>query len=268
MSTKLLNPKLSNIPETMLIPLRARYLETKTENGIINDPKSVEILDGIDYDFSGKKGVSKGTQIGTAIRTEILDEQTNKFLAHNPNSVVVNLGCGLDTRHHRLDNGIVTWFDLDLPGSIEFRKNFFNETYRFKFISKSFLDFSWVDQIPKSKPTLFIVEGLLMYFTEEEVKSLFKVISENFPDAEMLLEAMSPIMVKDSNQHPDLKTYNASFKWGIKTGKEIENWNIGANFVNEWYYFDRHRERAPFIYKIFILIPVFRKMMKIVHLKF
>ncbi len=96
--------KLTDVPETMLISLRARYLETKEENGIINDPKSVEILDQIECDFSGDKEVSKGSQIGTAIRTEILDELTVAFLEQNPESVVVNLGCGLDTRYYRLIN--------------------------------------------------------------------------------------------------------------------------------------------------------------------
>ena len=264
----LVKPKLKDVPETMLIPLRARYLETKREYGIINDPKSVEILDSIDYDFSGEKEVSTGSQIGTSIRTEILDIQTLLFLVKNPEGVVVNLGCGLDTRFHRLDNGKVTWFDLDVPESIELRRKFFNETDRFKFISKSVLDFSWIGSVPKNRPTLFIAEGLLMYFSEKEVKSIFEVISEIFPDSEMLFEAMSPFLAKKSDKHPDLKTYNASFKWGIKTGKEIESWNIGVSFIDEWYYFDRYKHRAPLLYRLLIPIPALRKMMKIVHVNF
>ena len=258
--------KLKGVPETMLISIRARYLETKKENGIINDPKSVEILDRIEHDVSGKNEVSIGTQIGTAIRTEIIDEQTNIFLAKNHDAVVVNLGCGLDTRFHRLDNDSVVWFDLDVPEAIELRKHFFAETDRYKFIAKSVLDFSWTEQVPKDKPTLFIAEGLLMYFTENEVKLILKAIGEKFSKAEMLLEAMSPFIAK--KPHPDLKGYNAPFKWGIKTGKEMERWNIGAEFINEYYYFDRHRDKLPPFYRIVTLIPAFRKMMKIARIRF
>lgn len=268
MGKNLVDPKLKQVPETMLISIRARYLESKRENGIINDPKSIEILDQIDYDFSGKKEVSEGSIIGTSIRTEILDEQTNKFLEKNPGGVVINLGCGLDTRFHRLDNGKVNWFDLDVPESIELRKHFFKETERFKFIPKSCLDFSWLDDVSKNEPTLFIAEGLLMYFNEGDVKLLLKTISENFTNAEMLLEAMSPFVVKKSNSHPDLKTYDASFKWGIKTGAELESMDVGVSFINEWYYFDRYRDRAPLIYKIMCLFPAFKKVMKIIHIKF
>ena len=257
--------KLKNVPETMLISIRARYLETKKVNGIINDPKSVEILDLIERDLTGKREVSVGSQIGTAIRTEIIDEQTIIFLSQNPDAVVVNLGCGLDTRFHRLDNSAVVWFDLDVPEAIELRKNFFKETDRYKFIATSVLDFSWTEQVPEGKPTLFIAEGLLIYFTKDEVMAILKTISDKFPQAEMLLEAMSPFIAK--RPHPDLKGYNAPFKWGIKTGKEIEQWNIGAHFINEYYYFDRHKNKQPLFFRIITLIPAFRKMMKIVHIR-
>ena len=133
--------KLQGVPETMLLSIRARYLETKKTHGIINDPKTVEILDQIEYDLSGKREVSIGTQIGTSIRTEIIDEQTNAFLSKNPGAVMVNLGCGLDTRFHRLDNDSIVWFDLDVSETIELRKHFFIETDRYKFIPKSILDF-------------------------------------------------------------------------------------------------------------------------------
>jgi methyltransferase (TIGR00027 family) len=260
--------KLTGVPETMLIPLRARYLESKRENGIISDPKSIEILDQIDCDFSGEREVSKGSQIGVAIRTEILDEQVNRFLANNPGAVVVNLGSGLDTRFHRLDNGSVTWFDLDVPEAIELRGKFFDETDRFKLIPKSVTDFSWLELIPKDKPLLFIAEGLLMYFAEEEVKELLGKIGAACPGSEMLFEAMSPFIAKRTDKHADVKKYDAQFKWGISTGAELGEWKQGIDFIEEWYYFERHTYRYPLIYRLLAFIPVFRKGMKIVRIRF
>jgi methyltransferase (TIGR00027 family) len=261
--------KLTGVPETMLIPLRARYLESKKANGIISDPKSIEILDQIAYDFSGKKEVSNGSQIGVSIRTEILDEQVNRFLAKNPKAVVVNLGCGLDTRFHRLDNGSVLWFDLDVPEAIALRRKFFDETKRFKFIPKSVTDFSWLEAIPKNKPLLFIAEGLLMYFKEEEVKELFSKIGSACPGSEMLFEAMSPWIAKRTDKHADVNKYDAQFKWGIGTGADLEAWKQGINFIEEWYYVGRHTDdRFPLIIRLLALIPAFKKGMKIVHIRF
>ncbi len=224
-------PKLKSVPETLLIPLRARSNETKLENGIINDPKSVEIVAQIESNAKEKGEVSIASQKGVAIRTEILDELTQEFLEKNPDGTVVNLGCGLDTRYYRLDNDQVHWFDLDVPESITLRKNFFTPTEKYQFISKSALDFSWNDVIPKDKPILFIAEGLFMYFTEAEVQSIFTNIKKHFPGSEMIFEAMSPFVAKNSNKHADVKKYDAQFKWGIKSGKEVENWNIGVRFI-------------------------------------
>lgn len=262
-----IKPNLSNIPETMLISLRARSNESKLGNGIINDPKSTEIIDSIESNVTEKSEVSIWSQKGVAVRTEILDELTNVFLEKHPDGVVVNLGCGLDTRYYRLDNKKVQWYDLDVPEAIELRKNFFQETDNFHFISKSALDFSWNEAIPDNKPLLFIAEGLFMYFAEEEVKSLLQNIANNFPKAEIIFEAMSPFVVRNSNKHADVKKYDAVFKWGIKSGKEIENWHIGATFINEYFY-NRHLNKMPLFLRMIYLIPFFKKSMKIVHLKF
>ncbi len=259
---------LSNVPETLLIPLRARMNETNSKNGIISDPKSIEIVEQIQSNVPEKGEVSIFSQKGVAVRTEILDELTNDFLQKHPDCVVVNLGCGLDTRYYRLNNNKVQWYDLDVPEAIELRKNFFQESERFHFISKSVLDFLWNEEVPRNKPLLFIAEGLLMYFTEDEVKSILKNIADNFSDAEIIFEAMSPFVVKNSNKHSDLKKYDAVFKWGIKSGKEIEHWNIGAKFINEHFY-NRHLDKMPFAMRVmYRLFPFFRKSMKIVHLKF
>ena len=131
-------------------------------------------------------------QISVCSRMEIFDEVTKKFLEENPDSAIVNLGCGLDTRFARVDNGLVLWYDLDLPEVIEIRKKFFQETERVKFIAKSVLDFSWVDEILKNKKTLFLAAGLLPYFTEAEVKSIIRTLKNNFPNSELLFEAISP----------------------------------------------------------------------------
>jgi len=120
---------LNGIPETLLIPLWAKAVETELSNPIIKDYKAVEMLEQIDYDFK-KFDDEWATQISIAVRTEILDNTTKAFIHNNPDSVIVNIGCGLDNRYSRLDNGKIHWYDLDLPESIKLRKQFFKETDR------------------------------------------------------------------------------------------------------------------------------------------
>lgn len=45
-------------------------------------------------------------------------------MERHPDAVVISIGCGLDTRYSRLDNGTIYWYDLDLPEPIRVRKQF------------------------------------------------------------------------------------------------------------------------------------------------
>lgn len=49
-------------------------------------------------------------------------------LGSNPSAVVLNVGCGLDTRVSRINPpSDVNWFDLDYPEVIDERRNFYSD---------------------------------------------------------------------------------------------------------------------------------------------
>ena len=85
-------------------------LLNKHSNPIIKDYIAVEILGQIECNFK-KFDDEWATQISIAIRTEILDNATKKFMNKFPDAVFVNIGCGLDTRFCRLDNGKIHWYE-------------------------------------------------------------------------------------------------------------------------------------------------------------
>ena len=264
--------KLIGIPETLLIPLWARSTESKQKEPIICDPKSVEIVSCIDYDFFKFKK-SWLTQLGVSIRTMLFDNETVAFLKRNPDAVIINLGSGLDTRYERLKNEkIFCWYDLDVPEAIKFRRMFFTEGNNNKFIAKSLFDFSWMKDINhKGKPILIIAEGLLMYFSEQEVKPVFKKIASSFPKAEMLFETLSPFFVGKSKYHETVKRIDskAEFKWGLKNSQEIELWDKRIQFLEEWNYSDYHKKRwrwFGYIARFWFIKSALAS--KIVHLRF
>lgn len=260
------NPtNLTGVPATLLISLRARCLESLDPKGIIKDERSVEIARSLGCDIS-PGSESFFTQVGTAQRTIVFNDYTNDFLSRYPDATVVNLACGLDTRFVRLDNGKLRWFDLDFPNVIEIRRRFFKENKRYRFIEKSVLDFTWLDDIPKNRPVFISAEGLFCYFTEEQVKELLTCVAEAFENVEFAIEAVSPFMVKNTDKHPSMKDQDAKFTWGVKSGREIEKWNTGFQFVNERYFMLECKKRALSI-RIMCLFPFFGKSMKIFLLR-
>jgi len=270
--TKVSLEDLKDVAETLLYPLISRYVETRKENGIINDPKSVEIIEALDYDVAGTK-LFPISQRGACLRTIIFDEAVGAFLEKNPDGVIVNLGCGLDTRFPRVDNGKMTWFDLDLPEVIALRRKFFDETDSHKFIAGSALDPSWAEHVPKDKQVLILMEGLSFYFTEEENRKIIAIIRENFKEAEFYMEAFDPFFITmcsyfRTKDPLDQKAVNL-LTWGIKRGKEMELWQPGIRYVGEQSVVEKGRKHFPLVNRImFALIPVMRRMTKIVHLSF
>lgn len=260
---------LEGVPETLLIPLWARAVEAEQEDPIIKDDLSVELVEKIEYDFS-KFDNAWMSQTGVVIRTEILDKATGAFINRHPDAVIVNIGCGLDTRFFRVDNGRIHWYDLDLPEVIEIRKQFFEETDRYETIDKSVFDYSWINNVDTiNKPVLIIAEGVLMYFTEEEVNKLMNRLVDSFKEAEMLFEIISPIMAKGSKQHETVKKMNAEFQWGIKNGKNLEKFNSKIKFMEEWNYFDYHKHRWRWMRLFTSIHPLKNRIStRIVHLKF
>lgn len=119
-------PELGEIQETLLIPLYGRAVQTRRRNGLIHDPKAVEMVDSLDYDFSRFDGAK--SLIGAALRTLQFDAWVADFLRRHPAGTVVEMGTGLNTRFERFDNGTVHWFDLDLPDVMALRRTFFQDT--------------------------------------------------------------------------------------------------------------------------------------------
>lgn len=262
---------LTGIPETLLIALWARAAATQEADPIIRDDKAVEMISQIDYDFSRFEN-SKLTRLGVAVRTILLDRAFSASLEKNPNAVVVNFGAGLDTRHARLQCDSVDWYEIDVPETIELRRQFFAETEHYKFITQSMFDLSWLDTIKShGRPVLFLAEGVFMYFTEAEVKRFFCELADRVPGSEMLFEMLAPFLVGKSKYHETVKKIDSSaeFKWGMKTSRELETWNPRIRFVEEWNYFDYYKKHWGVfgnIARLPLLRPHFST--RIVHLRF
>lgn len=256
----MLKTQLKDVSETLLIPLWAKATETSCPNGIIKDPKSLELMKSIDYDFSKLKN-AKYSQLGISIRTKLLDEYINNFIKSSSNPIIINIGSGLDTRYLRIKNKPSTWYELDLPEVIELKKTVFSPHEFDVLIGKSIFDFSWLNDISfENHEILCVAEGLFMYFSESEIKDIIENMKKKFNKFEMIIESVSNFMVKNSHSHDGLKEFNASFKWGISHPKSIEKITPIIHFKKADNYFDYYPEKwgslgifskLPFLRQIF-----------------
>lgn len=251
----------TSVAETLIIPLLAKVKETNSTFPIIVDKKAVEILEHIPIDTKRFEG-GEISDLGIVVRTEIIDNEIKGLLNFNSKLVIVNLGVGLDTRINRIDKEQLTWFDLDLPEVIKLRNEFFSENERVKFIPKSVLDESWMNEIAEvsNENIVFIAEGLFMYFTELEVCKILTMISDKFAGAHMYLDVVHSYFIG--------KGISRKFLWGIRSKSDIERMCENVKVEKSWSTGDLHKERQSSIFRIMNILPLTRNRSQILHIRF
>jgi O-methyltransferase involved in polyketide biosynthesis len=216
---------------TNLVTLYFRAYESRSPQPILGDRAAADAVDRIDYDFRRIHRTTQpwANQFLVALRAKKLDGSAADFLRRHPDSVVLHLGCGLDTRALRLaPPSTVQWFDLDQAGVIELRRQLYDETESYHMIGSSVTDASWLDRIPTGRPTLIVAEGLLMYITESEVRALLARLTDRFGSGELLFDSVPP-----SGPLLSKVFSNGIVKWGITDIRELEKWGLGLRFVEQ-----------------------------------
>jgi O-methyltransferase involved in polyketide biosynthesis len=249
------NPSIRGVSETLLITLYLRAMESRRPDALIKDEKAEALVkkindDGL-YDFGRIKTLhlSEANKLVIILRNREFDCYARAFLARRPDAVVVHIGCGLDTRFERVDNGQVEWYDLDLPDVIGLRRKLGGgEGQRYHLLGCSILDNTWLDIMNAhgQRPFLFLAEGVFMYFEGAQVKSLVLTLRDHFPGAELVFDAFSPFHVWRSNLQTSTSRISFPTHWGIWHGQELESWGAGIRLLGEWGYLDPNEPRlAP-----------------------
>lgn len=222
--------------ETLLIPLYAKA----QANSIFTDEKAQQILEGVQYDFQKLK-IPKKTELSLRLRAKQFDAYTEAFIAAQPDALILQLGCGLDSRCLRVPRAADLWFDLDLPDVIDLRKKFYPETDSYHMIASSVTDMSWIGRVPlQGRPVFVIAEGLMMYLREMEVRTLVLCLRQAFPGCDLVFDAFSKLTADRIKAHPSLQKTGASVHWGIDDPHEIESWaQDGSSPIllkEEWFF--------------------------------
>lgn len=274
---------LGDVAATSLITLYCHAIETRSENPILSDPKSVEITNLLSPVLARSENplertLAEGTLnpmvvVHIAIRARQYDRYVRAFLERFPDGVVVDIGCGLNARFLRTDNGRVHFYDLDLPEVITLKKRFFTETERYHLIASSVLDDAWMSVVSVHPgPFLFLAEGVFMYLEGEAVRSLVLQLRERFPNSELVCEVVNSLWVtKPLNRVVKYKMQrrlglgkDAVFRSGIRRSDEMEEWHPGLRLLDDWSYFDSGEEKLGWV-RIFSRFRLFRYAQWTVH---
>ncbi|MBN1166108.1 MAG: class I SAM-dependent methyltransferase [Methanospirillaceae archaeon] len=237
-------------------------MDAESKHPILHDTKSIEIAaafdgmlaDSVDTLAQNIRSRRIRSDIVThiAMRAKKYDEYVQEFLGTFPHGVVVNIGCGFDSRFVRIDNGLVQYYDLDLPEIMAIRSRFFTDSDRYHSIASSILEFSWINAISGHHgPFLFLAEGVFMYLPENDVRDLVRRLTQMFPGSELVCEVVNKKwlsgiyrrIVEFKLQRELHLGLDVTYQSGLAHSNEMEEWDLRIRFLDDWSYLDSYQGR-------------------------
>ncbi len=222
---------LDPIQETLLLTLYARELDSRSDRPILGDVRSADLADRIDYDFA-KLNVKPGLVCGTALRAERIDEAVENFTTANPNGVVLDLGCGLDTRIFRCDPPPgVDWYDVDFPEIIAIRERLLPS--RSVYIGADLIETGWHTELPAERPAMIVAEGLLPFMPGDSFQRMIRALTAHFATGELVLNGYTRFAAWAMKYHPTIKAIGITAAQGFDDPHEPESWEAGLTLAEE-----------------------------------
>lgn len=191
----------NTVQETLVIPLYGRKMCTERFPNLFRDDKAVELIERLDYDFSGleKQAKSMAYRFGAlevAMRENDLMIEMKDYLKEHPKATLVNLGCGLDQTAENVDNGICRIVNIDLPDVIAVRNELLPESERVNNLGCDLNDPAWMDEIDASNGVCLMAAGVFYYFKTDDLKKLFPAMAKRFPSGRLVFDAANKRAVK------------------------------------------------------------------------
>ncbi|MDY0020627.1 MAG: class I SAM-dependent methyltransferase [Anaerolineae bacterium] len=275
---------LNDVSQTSLLTLYCHALESQSKDPILDDPKAVELTRRLSPQLATSKNplnrqiaagkIDHRVIVHIALRAKRYDAYTRAFLAQHPTGTVVNLGCGMDTRFWRADNGQGHFYDLDLPEVIALKQQLLPESERYHFIASSALEEAWMDDLSQREtgPFLFLAEGVFMYLHEPDVRALVLALQSHFPGCELVCEVFNKIwlapfwrdMISAKMQRRLPMGKGTRFHSGVGQNTELETWGPGIEYLDDWSYFDEDEKKLG-AFRLFKHVRLFRETQWTLH---
>lgn len=133
------------------------------------------------------------------VRHRVIDELLQEQLAQRPDSCIITIGAGFDSRPYRLHGG--TWYELDEPQLITWKEERLPAGECSNSLQRISIDFAserLEDKLAAIKPTgpvILVIEGVFIYLTEQEILQALTAFQKIFPDHVIICDLVSSDMV-------------------------------------------------------------------------
>ncbi len=217
---------MDHVNKTLYIPLYGKaYVSRK--GLFLHDPMAEAIWKREGFALKGKSK-SKWLAYNMGMRSAVFDRWVKDQIQNMPEASVVHIGCGLDSRAARIRQETRLWFDLDFPEVIAERQRYFPQTQYYRMIATDVRDTAWMEHVPRDRPVILVMEGVSMYLTPGELKSLMGQLKGCFPKFSLLMDCYSTFAARVSKYKNPINDVGVRQVYGLDDPNEI-----GLRFVRE-----------------------------------
>ena len=204
---------MNNVNKTLYIPLYGKAFVSK-KGIILSDKKAEEIWETEGFALKGKSR-SKWLAYYMGMRSAVFDEWAAEQMDMWKDAVVIHLGCGLDSRGLRVGTKGHKWYDVDFEDVIQERKRYYRESKDYQMISGDVRDIDWLNGISKSSRAIVVMEGISMYLSTEDLKSLMSSLSAHFSQVNLLMDCYTTLAAKMSKYKNPINDVGVRTVYGL-----------------------------------------------------
>lgn len=219
---------MNNVNKTLYIPLYAKAFVSERDL-FINDKTAEKIWTEEGFPLKGK-AKSKWLSYYLGIRARVFDDWVRTKAEEMPNACVIHIGCGLDSRIHRVGKLGNPWYDVDFPDVVSERRRFFEENDSYRMIEGNAADPIWLGSV-ECDEAIVVMEGISMYLSEGDIAKLFLALSEKFSSFALLMDCYSVFAAKMSKYKNPVNSVGVTKTYGFDEPEKFAD--FGITYVGE-----------------------------------
>ncbi len=210
---------MNNVNKTLYIPLYGKaYVSQK--GIILKDKKAEDIWEKEGFELK-RKSKSKYLAYFMAMRSCVFDNWLKEEIQKSNDSVVLHIGCGLDSRCMRVPCDHL-WYDIDFDSVIKERTCYFEETDSYHMIGADVRTCDWIDLIEKKEHAIVVMEGVSMYMSNDELKGLFCLLNHHFKKVSVLMDCYSVFGAKMSQYKNPINEVGVRDVYGLDEPESLD----------------------------------------------
>ncbi len=211
---------MNNVNQTLYIPLYGKAYVSK-KGLFLSDRKAEEIWEKEGFTLKGKSK-SKWLAYYMGIRSAVFDCWVKEQLLGSTDTVVLHIGCGMDSRILRTGNENTRWHDVDFPEVIRERKKYYEESSDYQMIEGDIRNPEWLKNISGHHRAIVVMEGVSMYLTAEEPQGFLSALNEHFGEISLLMDCYTVLAAKMSKYKNPINDVGVTKVYGVDDPETLQ----------------------------------------------